>query len=162
MIEEFRDVVGYEGIYKVSNLGRVKSLAHKRRFSERMLKPGEASNGYFIVVLRKKGKSNTKAVHQLVAEAFLGHTPCGYKLIVNHEDHDKLNNKLDNLEIITQRKNTDKKHIKSSSEYVGVSWDKVNNKWLSSIYINGKLKNLGRFACELKAAYTYQKALNAL
>ena len=159
MIEEFRDVVGYEGIYKVSNLGRVKSLKFNR---ERILRGGKGIRGYLTVGLIKDGKQKTRRVHQLVAEAFLDHTPCGFKLVVNHINFIRHDNRAENLELDTTRNNCNKKHLKSSSEYVGVSWNKKANKWKAAIHINGKQKYLGYFTCELKAAYAYQKALNAL
>ena len=74
----------------------------------------------------------------------------------------KTNNKLDNLEIVTQRENSNQKHLKSSSKYIGVSWSKSRNKWVALIYLNGKHKNLGRFNDELEASKAYQKALQGL
>ena len=159
MIEEFRDIPSYEGIYQVSDLGRVKSLKFNK---ERILRGGQGSGGYLTVGLIKDGKQKTRRVHKLVAEAFLNHTPCGYKLIVNHKNFIRHDNRAENLELDTARNNTNKKHLKSSSEYVGVSWRKNNNKWKAQIHINGKLKYLGLFACELKAAKAYQDALKAL
>tara|TARA_R110002072_G_scaffold171877_1_gene325618 strand:- start:305 stop:784 length:480 start_codon:yes stop_codon:yes gene_type:complete len=159
MIEEFRDVVGYEGIYKVSNLGNVKSLPNKVRFSERILKPSLNSGGYFKIDLRKDNKTKTRTVHQLVAEAFLNHVPCGNSIEVDHINEDKLNNRLDNLQLLTSVEHRGKG---SSSKYIGVSWCKRDSKWLSRIRINGKLKNLGDFYLELEAAYAYQDALKAL
>ena len=162
MIEEFRDVKGYEGIYQVSDLGRVKSLPNKVRFSERIFTPTQSTGGYLKIILSKDGKKKTRNIHQLVAEAFLNHKPCGHKLIVNHINFNRQDNRLENLELDTQRNNTNQKHLKSTSEYTGVSWMKTSNKWISSIRINGKLKYLGLFACELKAAKAYQDALKAL
>jgi|TARA_R110000787_G_scaffold91828_1_gene193455 hypothetical protein len=166
MIEEFRDIVGYEGIYKVSNLGRVKSLARKdfigRPLNEKILKNCDNGNGYLHILLSKDCKKKLRTIHQLVAEAFLGHVPCGMKLIVNHKNFIRHDNRAENLEIDTARNNTNRKHLKSSSEYTGVSWHKKTKKWTSQIVINGKKKYLGLFACELEAAKAYQKALNAL
>tara|TARA_R110000787_G_C13243583_1_gene428556 strand:+ start:106 stop:594 length:489 start_codon:yes stop_codon:yes gene_type:complete len=161
-MEIFKDVPNYEGLYQVSNLGRVKSLARKGRLKDRILKPKKDGSGYLMVNLRKDNKSKTRTVHQLVAMAFLGHTPCGYKLIVNHENFIRHDNRLENLEIISSRENTNQKHLKSSSEYTGVCWNKKANKWTAQIKINGKIKHLGSFACELKAAYTYQTELKRI
>ena len=154
--EEFRGIKNYEGIYQVSNLGRVKSLKCGK---ERFLKAGLSGDGYYTVVLHKDNKRKTRKVHQLVAVAFLNHTPCGFKLVVNHVDFDKLNNNVDNLEIVTSRANTNRKHLKSSSKYTGVSWHKPSSKWAASIRINGKSKHLGYFTCELAASKDYQTAL---
>ena len=165
-MEEFRDIKDYEGRYQVSNLGRVKSLARKsftgKLLTEKILKPSLDRGGYFYIGLNKNGKPKTKRVHQLVAMAFLDHTPCGYKLIVNHKNFIRHDNRAENLELDTQRNNTNQKHIKSSSEYVGVNWSKSKEKWMASIYINGKSKYLGYFTCELEASKAYQKALNEI
>ena len=159
MEEIFKDIPNYEGSYQVSNLGNVKSLKYGK---ERILKPASNGDGYLQVVLRKDGKSKTRTVHQLVAEGFLDHKPCGYKLIVNHINFIRHDNRAENLEIDTTRNNTNLKHLKSSSEYVGVSWDKDADKWMSRILINGKRKYLGRFTCEIEASKAYEKALNEI
>ena len=159
MVEEFRNIKGYEGIYQVSNLGRVKSLNYNHTKKERILKAGDDGKGYYYVGLSKDGVLKMRKIHQLVAEYFLGHTPCGYKLVVNHIDFDKTNNNVDNLEIVTQRENANQKHIKSSSKFVGVSWYKATNKWSASIRINGKKKHLGYFTEELEASNAYQNEL---
>jgi hypothetical protein len=158
MIEEiWKDIPGYEGIYQVSDLGNVKSLRFNK---EKILKPGVNGSGYYTVVLCK-GKRKTKKVHKLVAMAFLNHNPDGYKLVVDHKDNDKLNNILSNLQLISQRENSSKDK-KGTSKHTGVSWDKERNKWKSSISINGKLKNLGRFNCELAAHHAYEKKLDEI
>ena len=103
-----------------------------------------------------------RTIHQLVSETFLGHKPCGYKLVVNHINFNKLDNRVANLEIVTNRQNTNQKHISSYSQYVGVDWNKKMSKWRGTIRINGKQKHLGYFKCELAAAYAYQTALKEL
>ena len=158
-MEVFKDVKGYEGSYQVSNLGRVKSLKFDK---EKILKAGVNANGYLQVNLFKDGKCKARKVHQLVAVAFLGHKPCGMKLVVNHIDIDKLNNNVSNLEIVTARENGNKKHLKSSSKYTGVCWDKRDKKWMAYIRINGKLKNLGYFTDELEASNAYQLKLSEI
>jgi len=161
MQEEFKDIPNHKGRYQVSNLGNVKSLPHKRCFSEKILKPSRGSHGYLILNLRKDGKPKTRCIHQLVAEAFLGHVPCGTKIIVDHIDENPLNNRLDNLQLYSSRANTAKalKFKGGTSEYVGVSWAKNANKWISQIYINGKQKQLGYFTDEMEAYDAYEAAL---
>jgi hypothetical protein len=106
--EEWRPVVGYEGLYEVSNYGRV------RRSSD---SPGHAHNwkagrpvsirlkgGYPYVSLWKSNATRSRHVHCLVAEAFIGARPIG--LEVNHIDGDKLNPAVTNLEYVTSSQNT--------------------------------------------------------
>lgn len=152
--EIWKDIKGYKGIYLVSNLGRVKSLKFGR---ERMLKAG-IGKGYLKVVLQD-GKPKSRTIHSLVAEAFLNHTICGMKLVVNHINLNKLDNRVENLEVITQRENANKKHIKNSSEYTGVHWDKKRSKWIAQITIKGKSKHLGTFTNEIEASEKYQEVL---
>ena len=155
--EIFKNVPGYEGSYQVSNLGRVKSLKLNR---EKLLKLGLGGHCYFIVALCNEGKVKTINVHQLVAMAFLNHKPdCTTKVVVDHIDNNPLNNRLENLQLISARENWSKDK-KGSCKYAGVSWYKRTNKWRSQIMINGKPKRLGYFNCELEAHHAYQKALS--
>ena len=170
MIEEFRDILGYEGKYQVSNYGRVKSLSRiseqGHKLSEKILKNRIRKDGYVDIGLFKDNKKYYYQAHKLVAMSFLNHTPNGTQnLVVNHKDENKLNNFVDNLEIITNRANViysiDKN--KTSSKYTGVNWKKSCNKWVTTIRIGGnKKKHLGLFKCELKAAYTYNMYLKEL
>lgn len=158
--EIWNDVADYEGAYKVSNLGRVSSLKYGKI---RILSNNLVSTGYYHVSLSLSGVVKNKAVHQLVAASFLNHKPDGTrKLVVNHIDFDKSNNSLYNLEVITHRENSNKKHIKSTSKYVGVHWDKSKTKWIASIRVNYKSHNLGRFNNEEDASKAYQSALKKL
>ena len=94
--EVWKDVVGYEGVYKVSNKGNVRSLDRGHRRRGRVLKQGYNTGGYPQVSLSKNGKSKTRTVHRLVAEAFIPN-PDGLPQ-VNHRDEDKNNNNVENLE----------------------------------------------------------------
>lgn len=91
--EIWKDVKDYEGLYQVSNLGRVRSLKFEK---ERILKPGINGRGYFYVNLWKNGEYKQYRVHRLVAQAFL--TNSNNLPEVNHRDEDKTNNKVENLE----------------------------------------------------------------
>ncbi len=168
-MEIFRNVLGYDGIYQVSNLGNVKSLEKKakgrngsfRTIKERILKAGiSGGNRYLKVSLWKDEKPKTRMIHQLVAESFLNHKPDGMKLVVNHINHNKLDNRVENLEIVTSRENANQKHMKSTSKYVGVSWDKESKKWRAFIHLKGNTKHLGRFINEIDAHNAYKNALN--
>lgn len=108
MIEEWRDVSGYEGLYQVSNLGRVKSLPRERiyptgkvyRRPEVLLKPAISKNGgYPIVNLITPGiyQGRTCPVHVLVATAFHEKPDDGVYREVRHLDGNSLNSRFDNL-----------------------------------------------------------------
>lgn len=155
--EIWKNIPGYENHYQVSNLGRVKSIKFNK---ERILKYSKDRGGYFQVVFSKNGQEKAFKIHKLVSIAFHNHTPCGMELVINHIDLDKTNNSAYNLEIVTQRQNGNKKHLKSTSEYVGVHWYKEREKWQSQITINRKRKHLGYFKTEIEAHLAYQKALS--
>jgi hypothetical protein len=171
MKEFWKSIKDYEGIYEVSNLGRVKSIERKywlKRnkcwaiLKENILKNHINVKGYCQVTLSKNSIQKTRIVHQLVAEVFLNHTIDGHVLVIDHKNFIKTDNRVDNLQIITQRENTNKKHIKSTSKYTGVSLHKTTNKWMSCIRINGKNTHLGYFANELDAHNAYQNKLLTL
>lgn len=160
--EIWKDVLGYEGTYQVSNFGNVKSLSYRRTILEQILKPCLNKDGYYRVTLHQNNKMKISLIHQLVAIAFLNHKRCGYEKVINHKDFNKLNNNIDNLEIVTNRENSNRKHIPSSSKYVGVSWDKDGLKWRAQIKIKGKSIKLGRFLTEIEASNSYQKKLSEI
>lgn len=108
MIETWKAVVGFEGLYEVSDWGRVRSIDRVRHVVRRlsdgrevhsnrhlrgvMLKPGTVESGHQLVVL---GKGNSRLVHSLVLTAFVGPRPAGSDSC--HEDGDPANNNLLNL-----------------------------------------------------------------
>ena len=98
--EIWRPVEGYEGLYEVSSLGRVKSLKYGR---EKVLKPWKDGWGYLLVTLCRNGKVKHFKAHRLVATAFL---PNPMRLPeINHKDEDKTNNCVSNLEFCDRRYN---------------------------------------------------------
>lgn len=107
MTEQWRPIEGYEGLYEVSNLGKVRSLDRidctGRRLKGKILIPLMMKNGYLSVFLCKEGKAKHFLIHRLVAQAFILN-PEGLKEI-NHKDEDKTNNLVDNLEYCDRKYN---------------------------------------------------------
>lgn len=156
-MEIWKYIKGYNGAYQVSNLGRVMSFKYKQ---PRILKQGIDMHGYYLVGLCYNGLQKTKHVHQLVAESFLNHKPCKKLKVVDHINANKLDNKVENLQIITNRLNCSKDKKKGSSKYTGVSiYNKDKGIWQSCIYVNGTHKHLGCYKDEYKAHLAYQKEL---
>ncbi len=159
--EIWRDVPNYEGVYQVSNLGNVKSLNYNKTKKERLLKL-TLCGGYLLSYFYSDGKVKKFRVHQLVAMAFLGHEPCGHKVVVDHKNNNPFDNRLENLQLISHRENCSKDKKNKTSKYKGVSWSKNRNKWVSSIRLNGGRLFLGYFKCETTASLVYQNKLKEL
>ena len=158
-MEIWKDVPNYNGVYQVSNLGNVKSLRYSK---EKQLTKTIDSTGYMKCGLTKDGKLKNIRVHQLVAMAFLNHFSNGNRsIVVDHIDNNKLNNKLENLQLITSRKNASKDK-KGVSKYTGVCWFNRDKKWKAQIYKNGKQTHLGYFDTEIEAYKIYKKELNKI
>ncbi len=102
--EEWRDVVGYESWYQVSDLGRVKRIAPgKSTYVGRILAPKQDDHGYIRVTLHVNGRGREIRIHRLVMIAFVGDCPPGKE--VNHKNGDKTDNRLKNLEYVTLQEN---------------------------------------------------------
>jgi hypothetical protein len=164
--EIYNDIPGYEGLYQVSNYGNVKSLSklvNGKSNIKRNVQGKQMSlvlrGDYFEICLCKQGKRKLYRVHQLVAMAFLGHIPDGYKLVIDHIDNNKLNNYVENLQIVDCRVNVSKDKKNKTSQYTGVSINKNSKKFESRITIKDKNVNLGYFDNEYEAHLAYQKAL---
>ncbi len=119
-IEKWRNVVGWEGLYAVSNLGRVRSLDRTlpdgRRLSGRFMKPQLSTPGYPMLHLCRGGKYTKRTIHSLVAEAFIGPRPDG--MVVNHKDSNRINPAVWNLEYLTPSENV--QHMHRSGAYPSV------------------------------------------
>jgi len=168
MIKEiYKNIKGYEDSYQISNLGNVKSLRRlvvnsnnvSYVLKEKILKEGSDGGGYKYVILRKNNKSYNVKIHKLVALSFLNHTPSGQRVVIDHIDNNKANNRLNNLQIISQRENSSKDKKNGTSKYVGVSWKTREKKWRASIRDKGKRYDLGLFKTEYEAHLRYQEKL---
>ena len=169
--EIWKDIPEYEGYYQCSNFGRVSSLyriikrvnGQTQPIKGRILKLSTDKKGYKTVELSKDGNRYTFKIHQLVAITFLGHSLCGMKTVIDHVDGYRDNNNLSNLRLVTVRENSSICYRKNkklySSQYVGVYWNKNNNKWHSRIRIGDRMKHLGYFTVEQDASNAYQLAL---
>lgn len=105
MIEQWRPITDYYGLYEASDLGRIRSVRRNTNtFVGRILRPGKHSLGYHQVILYKDGGQRHHYIHRLVASAFIGECKDGEQ--VNHIDGNKKNNRLDNLEYVTPSENS--------------------------------------------------------
>jgi hypothetical protein len=112
MTEQWKPVYEYEGMYEVSSKGNVRSLDRfiiangVRRFLKgKVLANTINSAGYFKVRLSKEGVKKTQLIHHLVGESFLNHIIRSQYITLDHKNEDKLNNNLDNLQVISKRDN---------------------------------------------------------
>lgn len=101
--EEWRDIKDFEGLYQVSNYGRVKSYKRNGNFSTLIRKPRINKQGYLYLNLHKNNTYKTCKIHRLVCETFIDCIE--HKSWVNHKDGNKLNNMVDNLEWCTPSEN---------------------------------------------------------
>lgn len=152
-MEIWKDIEGYEELYQVSNLGRIRSLDRyvgykgiKKRLIKGSLKIGTVTQkGYVKVTLFKNGKGTTREIQRIVAETFINNPDC--KEQVNHIDGDKQNNRVDNLEWCSPKENTihAKKVLKKGIKRVN-QYDLQGNfiRSFSSIKEAGEVTNIPR------------------
>lgn len=144
-----KEIEGYNGDYLIYKDGRVYSNK-----SNLFLKYGKNNSGYLQVNLWNNNKAKTRFVHHLVAQAYLNHKPNGQTIVVDHIDDNKLNNSVENLQLITQRQNSYKRN-KLINKTVGVYWSTTNNKWQVRPRINNRKHLVGYFDCKNTAQIAY-------
>lgn len=159
--EEWRDVLGYDGIYQVSNLGRIKSLDRYIAHSKcgylykrgKIFNPSyNKSNGYLVRLVDEFGRGNSRSLSHIIAENFI-ENPYNFEC-VRHKDGNRRNNRISNLEWYSMLECRSKaiKKIKSS-KFSGVSFDKIRNRWVATF----RTQRLGYFKTEQES---YQKRKN--
>lgn len=107
-MEIWKDVIGYEGIYQVSNLGRIKRISNNHLCNikyqgEYYLKPLDNGKGYLRMKLSNNGHSKRVMLHRIIAEAFINNPE--NKKVINHINGNKKDNRIENLEWCTQSYN---------------------------------------------------------
>lgn len=161
IVEEFRDIPDYEGLYQASTFGRIKSLSKNGKI-DRILKASADTKGYLRVCIRKEGKQAASVVHIIVAKTFIPNPE--NKPQVNHKKGIKTDNRVSELEWMTNRENCEHYRIKqkTSSIYVGVRFHKVAKKWDARIQYNKTDIYLGLYETEYEAHLAYQQALKEI
>ena len=156
---DVRPVKGYER-YCVSKQGQVFTIGSTYQLKE--ISPCKTPKGYLKVWLYKNGKRKMFYVHRLVAQAFL-ENPDALPM-VNHKDFDKTNNDVGNLEYCTARYNMTYSAIakKTSSVYLGVTWNKSARKWQAQYQIGKKKIYIGCFGTQEEAHEAYVNAIKEI
>ena len=157
--EEWKPIKGYEGLYEVSNTGKVRSLDHYNTNGKvDILYKGKILNGFldgknnYKMVMLSKSKTDQKKflVHRLVAETFIENSD--NKREVNHKDGNKLNNDVSNLEWCSSKEN--KEHAFKNGFYDTENFrNRKSNKGAKCFRINGELKTLYKWSMTLGVSY---------
>jgi HNH endonuclease/NUMOD4 motif len=167
-----KDIPGYEGLYAVTEDGRVWSYPKEwpsgngatGKHDGKWLKPAVNSCAYLSLIICKDKKQISKLAHRLVAETYIPN-PVNLPEI-NHKDGNKLNNHIDNLEWCSRQENVNLSILNrlsapnKSSDYNGVYWHKATSKWMCRIKIKGGMKYLGIFQDEIESAKAWDKFLD--
>lgn len=168
-LEIWKDITGYEGLYQISNYGRVKSMNYNHTGKERILKNYKDKDGYLVVHLYKDGKRKTFKVHRLTLTTF---NPVSNmeSLTVDHISMDKTDNRLSNLRYATKKEQIYfdeqdwKTHAKTVFQYTKSG--KFVRKWGSTMDIERELGIdhskisaycLGRYKSGRGYIWTYEK-----
>lgn len=156
--EIWKDIPNFEGMYQVSNLGRVKSLPREWVPKEKVLKNKfNKKNGYYFVSLLLNRKPHTLNVHKIVAKTFLGDS----NLSVDHINGNKLDNRVENLRFVTTRQNLINHKLLTTGK-VGYSYYVKINKYKAGIRHGNKTIHLGYFDTANEAEKAYYDKLNTL
>tara|TARA_R110002096_G_scaffold279632_2_gene473836 strand:- start:384 stop:872 length:489 start_codon:yes stop_codon:yes gene_type:complete len=154
----WKNIKGYGGVYKISNMGRVKSL---KTNWELLLKGNENGRGYYQVRLYLKGKAKTIPIHKYMQETFnMGEGT------IDHINGNKTDNRLVNLRVVTQRENMQNRKCHRDGKLVGTTFSRARGylptPWQSKIVIKGRTNHLGYYATEQLAHNAYMKAFKEI
>jgi hypothetical protein len=153
-MERWRIVKDYPN-YMVSDLGRVKNIV-----TGRLLKPTANKQGYVKINLHNSSRRKIWSIHLLIAEAFLGHETDGtHKIVVDHINNDKLDNRLENLQLITNRENCSKDR---NRELPSGIYQRSSGRYCVRLKIGNKRPYFGTFDTPEAASTAYQEALSNL
>lgn len=150
MKEIYKDIIGYDGFYQVSNLGNVKRLNYRNSGKERSLKNYLGCVGYYKVCLCKDGKVTTVNIHRLIAQMFIPNPD--NKSQVNHINGIKSDNRLENLEWVTAKENIQHAHdtgLVNTSKGEHRSLSKLTEKQVLEI------REIGKSKTQIELAKTY-------
>ena len=153
MLEIWKDIKDYEGLYQVSNLGRILSLNYRRTGKIRILKGLKDKDGYLNVCLCKNGKTKRAKIHRLVAQTFLPN-PLNLPQ-VNHKDEDKTNNFVGTPENDYKDGNLEWCDCKYNCNY-GTSATRIGEKLSKPVF---QFTLDGEFIREWKSCYEVQRKL---
>lgn len=129
-MEEWKEIPGYEGLYKVSNFGSIKNKNNIQ------MKPQLSKQGYYKITLYKN-KKKTYFIHRLVLLAFVGQS----NLQVNHKNFNKIDNSLVNLEYVTPIENIH--HFRNSDKIQSIYHSGLNEKFIARIeYLSWLIKDI--------------------
>ncbi len=164
--EIWKNIIGYEEMYLISNLGNVKSLSRKFYTNnggsittkERILKKQKDRKGYEYVNLYKNNKMKSIKIHRLVLSSFVGNS----NLSIDHINGIKSDNRIENLEYVSQRENNIRHILKTKDDTFILGTKKHGNKWRSSIQVNNKKIHLGLFNTRQEAGLAYKNYLKKL
>ena len=158
-MEIWKDIKEYEGLYQVSNKGKIRSLpkmiGNRFRDNSIILKSWKNKSGYLTIALSKNDIKSTKKIHILVANAFLiKHFDF---LTVNHKDCNKTNNNVENLEWITLQDNLKHARINNLFKY-SRGKDNVNSKSILQFDLNNNFLNEFSCAKEIERIYNFNQS----
>lgn len=171
-MEIWKEIRGYDGLYQISNWGRVKSLEridnNNHPIKEKILTPQKNKYGYYKIILSKNGKQKSFQIHRLVYETFVGEIPDGMQC--NHINEIKTDNRLENLNLMSPKENSNwgtrnerigetKKGMKLSEETKNKMKNHPNkSKIILQIDLNGNIIADFPSLCEVERQFGYERA----